>query len=169
MGRIRGREDNEYWQQTNREVFELFGNEDFKLWVLKQETYANADPVYGEPASGHAGYQFESFVVMGFIEEFVDDDIATELGLEIESTTLAWLNRRDMEDKGIVPHGPDHELASSGDVLEVYTEGEGHSYYDIVGADRKGYLNDTDRWSQLQLNLKRRDSFVPERKIENNC
>jgi hypothetical protein len=172
MGRIRGREDNEYWQGVNREVFELFANSDFRLWVLCPKTAAAQDPLYGEPSN--SDLIFVPFEITGFIQEFSDDAIAAELGINIEASTLAWVNRRILEDAGLKQHGTDTEMVSTGDVLEVYrdTKGEmntGYTYYDIVNTDRKGYLNDSDKWTYMELMLRRRDSFKPERRVEKVC
>lgn len=171
MGRLRGKEDDAFFQDINEEVYELFGNDDFFLYVLNHAaSVSGADPLYSEPSANLA---YTKYPVTGFVTESDTAYQGTEQGEDIEISATGFFSRKIFEKTGVPRHGSESlpgnlNFITAGDVLEVYARGE-TTFYDVLGSDRKGYVNDSDSWTYYECLLKRRESFAPERKTDPTC
>lgn len=171
MGRLRGTEDAEFVKDITKEVHELFGLEDAVLHVLdRARAIPAADPLYGEPPSGSRDLFYIAFPIKLVFEEPVTEDVASEFGDDITQSFTVYMSVKILEEAGIErhsneerPHDKDH--VSVGDVVETF-RGVEVNFYDVINVGRTGFVNDTEKFSLYRVEMRRREKYFPERKVE---
>lgn len=165
MGRLRSCEDADYIASITSEVTDLFGTDDAALYrfsAVWPENINRKDPVWDEPTSTPAYGKF-NLPVMWF--DWTSTDMASEIGDDIEIDATAYISINHLMEAG-VPLDQDSDYVSAGDILEIHNKcGHQKLTYDIVQADRDGWINSTDRFTQYKCLLKRRQKYEPERKL----
>lgn len=166
MGRLRSCEDTAFIASITSEVTDLFGTDDASLYryiAAWPENIARKDPVWDEPTSTPAYRKFD-LPLMWF--DWQSTDQASELGLESEvDVSSCYLALNHLIAAG-VPQDQDMDYVSAGDVIEIHNKcGHQKLTYDIIEADRDGWINSTDQFTQYRCVLKRRQKYEPERKL----
>lgn len=162
MGTLRDATENELFQDYSSEMSELFGDTDVQLWRLNEgKSENNNDPLWDEYAP-HPLY--DKFELIGFFqqpERTFETDSPNPLNPE---TDTLFTVARDHLDKKAVPHDVFGFQIRAGDVIQNHSIGD-VIFYDILNVNRRGWVNNSDQWTFLECELKRRDKFSPERKL----
>lgn len=130
-----------------------------RLWSACQQT---VDDVYGEPVAG--GYEFKApIVTMGFVEFNEESDKTvevTEWGQTFERMARMWIPVLHHLENG-------YSYPKEGDVVEFWARSwhEVGVFYDVTKVATNGRINDTNYFTQWALELRRRDYFLPERRV----
>lgn len=160
MGRLRDGFDAPLWRDINEEVIDLFGNEDGILYYFdKCRSNGSVDPLYGEPAGTNPTYlKFKIPFIMQDWSTPIDVD---ETGKEVTYESIIFISRAHL-DKAGVPKDAVGDQVRPGDVFEAWFQGD-RIFWDIIGVDRQGFVNDSDYWTQYIITARRNDRFQPER------
>lgn len=161
MGRLRHGYDAPLWRSINEEVIDLFGNEDGILHRLDPSgSCGGTDPVWSEP-SGVATYKKYK---LPFIFQDLTTPIETgDQGYEQLYLVTIYISRVHMQKAGVFIDTTG-DYVSPGDKFEMFTKGD-RIFWDIIGVDREGFVNDSDSWTQYTLECKRTTKFEPEREL----
>lgn len=130
-----------------------------RMWSSCQHT---VDDVYGEPVAG--GYEFKSpIVTMGFVEFNEDGDKTIDVGewgQTWERNARMWVPVLHHLENGF-------PYPKEGDVVEFWARSwhEVGVFYDVVRSATDGRINDTNYFTMWILELRRRDYFLPERRV----
>jgi len=130
-----------------------------RMWSSCQRV---VDDVYGEPIGG--GYEFKSpIVTMGFVE------FDEEGGKSIEVGEWGQTWERDARMWIPVLHHLENGFSypKEGDVVEFWARSwhELGVFYDVAKVATNGRINDTNYFTMWILELRRRDYFLPERRV----
>lgn len=165
MGRLRSDRDAAFICSIADEVTELFGTENSSLYRYYgrwPENLSGKDPVWDEPSST-AFFERYDLPCQWFDWNSSDNENPQGRGEEIDATGYVTLNH--LKAAG-VPVDPGGEYVAVGDVLAVHTGCGGETFfYDIIQTNREGWINSTDKFTGYSLELKRRNKYVPERKV----
>lgn len=160
MGRLRDDYEEPLFQCVAEEVVDLFGMEDVVLYrhaVVDQTGIT--DPLWGEPSTQ---LRFSEFKIQAMFMDYQEDMEVSEAGEHQE-----WRNRLYVDlnhlIKALVPRDANNEFIAEGDVIKIHARGEWREY-DILQVSRTGWINDSDKFTGYELDVARRDKFLPERK-----
>ena len=160
MGRLRDDYERPLWMGITEEVVDLFGVDDVLLfrWSAADNT-SNKDPLYSEP---NTQVRFKQYKIKCLYLDYVNSAAASSMGLEFEKgnkiyVALAHLLKAQVE--------PDCKggLIAEGDTIGLHYRGE-YIEYDILQANPTGWVNDSDKFTGYNLDVKRSGKFTPERK-----
>ena len=153
------------WDSIASEPARLAG-EAIKLYVIRRAK--NRDPLYKEPSAngGEWDYQgpFELWATIEFPQSENITEEATEVGERSEADAIAWISRKEFEDR-------EAPYPKRGDVLEFWSkppfgyEPE-NTQWDVVKATRDGNVFTTATFVMYKIDLKQRSKFVAFRKTE---
>lgn len=160
MGRLRDGYDAPLWASVNEEVIDLFGNEDGFLHYLSADNCAVREPLYGEPA---AKPRYTKFQIPYVIQDWTTPIDVNDDGSEQRYEATIFVSREHLLKAG-VPLDGNGEMARPGDKFECWHKGD-RIFWDIIGVDRQGHVNDSDHWTQYILTCTRTVKYVPERDI----
>lgn len=158
MGRLRDGYDAPLWRSVNEEVIDLFGNEDGILHWQSSTNCEIRDPVWGEPVDK---VRYNKYRLPFFIQDFTTPVEVSESGREDIYEATIFVSRAHL-DKAGVPKDNSGEQVRPGDVFECWHKGD-RIFWNIIGVDRQGFVNDSDYWTQYILTAKRSTKFEPER------
>lgn len=162
MGRLRDGFENPLFQHYGSEIVDLYGNDDMILFRYDEEaSKENIDPLWKEyaPNAKYVGYK-----VKGFLTEFTrETSTASPHGKDTEFDAKVTISREHLDKSG-VPKDIDGQMVREGDILLINELGDAY-YFDLLNVERKGYVNQSDQWLFLDLTCKRREKYVPERKL----
>ena len=164
MGRLRNDRDAALFHRIAGEVSDLFGTADMTLYRYfgaEDDNIARKDPLWDEPTTVAA---FEAYKLTGFWFDWNSSNDQTEHGRDEEIDATAYVAVHHLVASGVILD-PDLEYVSVGDVLAIHDKcGHGRFDYDILQTNRVGWVNNSDKFTGYNLDLKRRDKYVPERK-----
>lgn len=130
-----------------------------RLWSSCQRT---VDDIYGEPVDG--GYEFKApIVTMGYVEFNEESDKSIEVsewGQTWERNARMWIPVLHHLENGF-------SYPKEGDIVEYWGRSwhEVGVFYDVVKVAADGRINTTNYFTMWVLELRRRDHFLPERRI----
>ena len=166
MGRLRSGKDAAFLCRVAKEVTDLFGTADgtlFRFSAAEDENLAIKDPLWDEPELGET-VAFESFDLPVAWSDWNSSVGVGSLGREDEIDAIGYLTVGHLLAAG-VPKDSDGEFVGPGDVLSIHSKcGHEEFQYDILQTNRDGWVDSSDQFTGYQLELKRRDKYLPERK-----
>lgn len=166
MGRLRSGKDAAFLCRIAKEVTDLFGTADcvlFRFSALEDENIAIKDPLWDEPKLGET-VAYKAFDMPGAWSDWNSSVNTGDLGREDDIDALGYLTLGHLVAAG-VPTDSDDEYVGPGDVLSVHSKcGRENFQYDILQANRDGWVDSSDQFTGYALELKRRDKYLPERK-----
>lgn len=127
-----------------------------RIALYTQRTAGHFDPVLGEH---HYQKYVGPYEFMGSAIDYNEDVLPDgDEGTSKEYSATVWLARKELEDaKAPEP--------TEGDVIGLYPERLPHPlWFDIVKSERRGYLPGSESFASIELTVRRRTEFVPERK-----
>lgn len=160
MGRLRDGYDAPLWRGVSEEVIDLFGNEDGVLHRQSTANCAGRDPVWDEPADKII---YDSYRVPYLATDWTTPIDIGDSGFEQIYEVTIYVSRGHLDKSG-VPKDTNGEQVRPGDIIEIWAKGDRH-FFDILGVDRQGHVNDSDYWTQYILEARRTTKFVPEREL----
>lgn len=168
MGRLRGGNEAAYFQKIAAEVTELFGTLDCSLYRhygAEDTNLALKDPVWDEPSTTPA-YKKYDLPCSWFGQDSLVD--ASEFGRDITQSSRAYLALLHLIQAG-APLDQSNDYVETGDILAIHNRcGHEVEIYDIIQVVRAGWVNSSDQFTGYDLELKRRDKYVPERKTQDD-
>jgi len=164
------------YSDTERLLFDGYAVEQARIsgapvdyWSINA-TDTKKDPLYAEPIERVFDGPFRVF---GIFLSADQTPVFTEEGLAATFDTSVMLPRKALEDAGVP--SPSH-----GDVVHVWDlplyialstpeakplPGAGY-YFDVLNANPDGYIIDSPTFVRWNLQLKRRTTFTPERRLK---
>jgi len=164
MGTLLGGSEKNLFDSFTTEVLTLAGVEDCTLWhfVAKPDGVSGTiDCLYGEPAPGSKHYV--PYKIKGFFEEYTQTANPTDHGLEYVYDGRMWFGRKVLE-LAKVPEDFHGDRVQVGNIVQIFRRGR-YIYLEIKNAERKGWINDSQEFTQYVCDVIRTDTFTPERKI----
>lgn len=162
MGRLRDGYESPLFHGIAAEFVELFGTEDVALWKFSEaDSESSNDPLWDEY---NPGPKYRRYNVMGMrTDQTRSQDTDSPNGLNPEFDATLHIARKHL-DQSNVPFDVYGSQVAAGDVIMMFEKGD-VQYYDILRVSRAGFVNNTDDWTSVECELKRRDKFTPNRKL----
>jgi len=162
MGRLRDGYENPLFQHYSSEIVDLYGTDEVILYRFDEALSDSvADPLWDEYAPAP---KYRAFKIKGFRFDISrDGSTNSPHGKNTEIDVTSTISRNHLDHAG-VPTDVDGRMVREGDVLLFHERGDTF-YYDIIGTNRKGHVNNTDSWTYVECTMKRREKFTPERKL----
>jgi hypothetical protein len=164
VGRIRNDREASFFCDRAAEIVDLFGTEDCSLYrAFGEEDFNldNKDPVWSEPTTT---VKYKRYNLPCSWREWNSNVSPTEEGEELEIDAQAYLAVNHLVSNGVIKDN-DKEYVAPGDILAIHDKcGHETFFYDILQTNRTGWINSSDKFTGYNLDLKRRDKYVPERK-----
>jgi hypothetical protein len=161
MGRLRGGEDSPLFMSVNEEIVDLFGNEDGVLHRFDTDASCpSKDPLWDEPTVKPV---YIPYNIPYLLQDWATPIQVDELGQEVIYEATLFISRTHLQKAG-VPVDGNGDHVRPGDRFESWHQGD-RIYFDLIGVDRQGYVNDSDNWTQYVCVARRSTKYVPEKDI----
>lgn len=185
MGSLLNDREKLLFDARNIEVLRLAGAENTILWSMSTNPYDLAkqlfpsvsgidgmDCLYGEAnpdiankVDGKQHGYFRRYDVLCLFEEPAITFDITLLGGEQVADAILWFSRADL-DKNKVPKDSTGDHVKSGDIVQLFSKNKDvTTWYQIINANRTGFINDSKTWTQYRCDAIRSTALPPEVKI----
>lgn len=161
MGRLRDDYENPLFQCIAEEVVDLYGVDDayiYRFWSQSAANLADKDPLWGEPSTK---VKYTRYKIKLMFLEYDDDETPNESGYHDQLTNKIYIAVNHFIKAG-VPKDHNGDFCSPEDRIRVHYLGDQVEYF-VTNVDRVGWINDTDKYTGLELTVNRNTKFVPER------
>lgn len=160
MGRLRNDYERPLFMGVSEEVVDLFGVDDVAFFRFSSaDNISGRDPLYDEPTTT---VQYKQYTIKCLVTEKTDDADPTEFGTEHSYGSSIYVALNHLIKAQVTPD-LSGDYVSEGDVIGINVRGE-YFEFDIINADRDGWINDSDKFVGYNLECKRRDKYVSQRK-----
>jgi hypothetical protein len=151
------------------ELTQLAGVPLSEVQYYQLHQYVNYDPLYQEASPGEqfrGPYQLAVTITFDESEGNYDQDVNDE-GVERSFDAKLGIAKLEWDSKvvGFLPPGtPGFVEPREGDVIGVF-ESPNTRWFDIKKVDRSGYVQMTSTFVAWKIELKKRNSFTPDRRL----
>lgn len=168
MGKLFNNKEKAFFDARSLEVLELVSTECPVLWKwalrVGNAVSGYVDCLYQEPIEGSKHYI--PFDVLCYYEEKDRSTDVSEEGMVQVTDGRITFSRKNLEDQK-VPLDEQRNHVSEGDIIQMWSQNKLRTwYFEIVSTNRSGWQLDSDNFTLYVCDVRRHESFTPERKIE---
>lgn len=161
MGRIRNGYEIPLFHAITEEVVDLFGIDEVTLHKHNPATQV-IDPVWSEPNQTTVRYKQYRIKAM-HIDPLTTYDVGDLGGIDIFENKL-YVAMAHLLKAGVTADEKG-DYIDEGDLIQIHKkDGDKSVFYDIIKAQRVGYMNDTSEWTGYDLDVRRNWKYGAERK-----
>ena len=160
INRLLHGDDTNLFNSINEEIMDIACISDVYLYRFHEgDSQPYDDPLWCEYDQLP---QYRRYKVKAFREKPNMFSDASEGGIEERVETVMTFSRKILEKAGVF-YDNKKDLVAPGDFVQIFVRGV-VDFFDIISAERDGYVNNTDYWTQYLCETARRTKYLPERK-----